>query len=86
MNGNGESRKETTGKMMEILNAKTQTRLGLWDVRTMFETDKLAQFTSEMNIFWVLAKADRQIQASKGQAQAKQFCILAEMTTCILRV
>ena len=35
--------------MMEILNAKTQTRLGFWNVRTMFETHKLAQVTSEMN-------------------------------------
>ena len=48
MNGSGESRKEATGKMMEILNAKTQTRLGFWNVRTMFETDKLAQITSEI--------------------------------------
>ena len=30
-------------------------------------------------------KADGQVQADRGQAQAKQFCILAEMTTCILR-
>ena len=35
--------------MMKILNAKTQTRLGFWNVRTMFETGKLAQATSEMN-------------------------------------
>ena len=49
MNGGGESRKEATGRTMEILNAKRQTRLGFWDVRTMFETGKLAQVTSEMN-------------------------------------
>ena len=49
MNGSGESRKEATGRTMEILNAKTQTRLGFWNVRTMFETGKLAQVTSEMN-------------------------------------
>ena len=47
MNGSGESRKEATGKTMEILNAKT--RLGFWNVRTMFETGKLAQVTSKMN-------------------------------------
>ena len=34
---------------MEILNAKTQSRLGFWNVRTMFKTGKLAQVTSEMN-------------------------------------
>ena len=49
MNGSGENRKEATGKTMEILNAKTQTRLGFWNVRTMFETGKLAQVMSEMN-------------------------------------
>ena len=53
----------------------------------MFETGELAQVTSEMNryIFLVLVKADGQVQADRGKAQAKQFCILAEMTTCILR-
>ena len=49
MNGSGESRKKATGSTMEILNAKTQTRLGFWNVRTMFETGKLVQVTSEMN-------------------------------------
>ena len=49
MSGSGESRKEATGRTMEILNAKTQTRLGFWNVRTMFETGKLAQVTSEMD-------------------------------------
>ena len=49
MNGSDESRKEATGSTTEILNAKTQTRLGFWNVRTMFETGKLAQVTSEMN-------------------------------------
>ena len=48
MNGSGESRKEATCRTMEILNAKTQTRLGFSNLRTMFETDKLAQVTSEM--------------------------------------
>ena len=35
--------------MMEVLNAKTQTRLGFWNVRPLFERGKLAQATSEMN-------------------------------------
>ena len=49
INGSGESRKEASGRTMEILKAKTQTRLCFWNVRTMFEMDKLAQVTSEMN-------------------------------------
>ncbi|GFS18252.1 craniofacial development protein 2 [Elysia marginata] len=49
MNGNGESRKEDIGRTKEVLNAKTKTRIGFWNVRTMFETGKLAQVTSEMN-------------------------------------
>ncbi|GFR99453.1 craniofacial development protein 2-like [Elysia marginata] len=49
MNDNGESRKEAIGRMKEVLNAKTKTRLGFWNVRIMFETGKLAQVTSEMN-------------------------------------
>ena len=49
MNGSGESRKEATDKTKEVLNAKTKTRIGFWNVRTMFETGKLAQVISEMN-------------------------------------
>ncbi|GFR64686.1 endonuclease-reverse transcriptase [Elysia marginata] len=49
MNGNGESRKEAIGRTKEVQNAKTKTRIGFWNVRTMFETGKLAQVTSEMN-------------------------------------
>ena len=49
VNGSVERGKEATGKMMEILNAKTQTRQGFWYVRTMFETGKLGQVVSEIN-------------------------------------
>ncbi|GFS14130.1 craniofacial development protein 2-like [Elysia marginata] len=49
MNDNGESRKEAIGRTKEVLNAKTKTRIGFWNVRTMFETGKLAQVTIEMN-------------------------------------
>ena len=48
MNGSGESQMEATDRMMEVLSAKTKTRIGFWNVRTMYETGKLAQVTAEM--------------------------------------
>ena len=48
MNVNGESRKETNDRKMEVLNTKTKTRIGFWNVRTMYETGKLAQVKAEM--------------------------------------
>ena len=33
---------------MEVLSAKRKTKLGFWNVRTMYETGKLAQVTAEM--------------------------------------
>jgi len=48
MNGSGESRKEATDRKMEVLSAKNKTKIGFWNVRTMFETGKLAQVTAEM--------------------------------------
>lgn len=48
MNGSGENRKEVTDRKMEVLGTKTKTRIGFWNVRTMYETGKLAQVTSEM--------------------------------------
>lgn len=33
---------------LEVLSAKTKIRLGFWNVRTMYETGKLAQVTAEM--------------------------------------
>lgn len=43
-----ESRKETPDRKMEVLNTKCKTRIGFWNVRTMYETSKLAQVTAEM--------------------------------------
>ena len=33
---------------LEAMSAKTRTRIGFWNVRTMYETGKLAQVTTEM--------------------------------------
>ena len=48
MTASGESQKETTAMKLEVMSAKTKTRLGFWNVRTMYETGKLAQVTAEM--------------------------------------
>ena len=39
MNDSGESREETVDKKMEVLSAKTKTRIGFRNVRTMYEGD-----------------------------------------------
>ena len=48
MTTSGESQKETTGMKLDVISAKTKTRIGFWIVRTMYETGKLAQVTIEM--------------------------------------
>ena len=48
MNGSSESRKEATDRKMEVLSAKTKTRIGFLNVRTMYQTGKLAQVTAEI--------------------------------------
>ncbi|XP_005091913.1 craniofacial development protein 2-like [Aplysia californica] len=49
MNAGSESRKEAVCRKMEDLNtAKTKVIIGLWNVRTMYETGELAQVTTEM--------------------------------------
>jgi len=48
MNDSGESHREATDRTTEVLNAKVKTRIGFWNVRTMYDTGKLAQVTSEM--------------------------------------
>ena len=45
--GGGESRKEATDRKMEVLNAKSKTRIGFWNLWTMYETDKLVQVKAE---------------------------------------
>ena len=49
----GKSRKEASGKRMEVLSAKHKTRLGFWNVRTMYDTGKLAHVTSEMRRYHI---------------------------------
>ena len=52
MNADGPSREDATSRMRKDLNAtKTKIRLGHWNVRTMYETGKLVQVTSEMRRF-----------------------------------
>ena len=52
MNADGQSREDATSRMREELNTtKTKIRIGHWNVRTMYETGKLAQVTSEMRRF-----------------------------------
>ena len=48
MNGSGEIRKEATDRIMKVLGTKTKTRIGFWNVRTLYQTGKLAQVTAEM--------------------------------------
>lgn len=48
MNDSGGSREEATDKKMEVLSAKTKTRIGSWNVKTMYETEKPAQVTAGM--------------------------------------
>lgn len=52
MNADGQSREDATSRIREDLNTtKTKIRIGHWNVRTMYETGKLAQVTSEMKRF-----------------------------------
>ena len=41
MNGSSESRKEATDRKKEVLSAETKTRIGFWNIRTMYQTGKL---------------------------------------------
>jgi len=43
-----ESRKEARIRKTQILTTKEQTRIGTWNVRTLYITGKLAQVTIEM--------------------------------------
>ena len=38
MIGSGESRKEITDRKIEVLSATTKTRIGLWNMRTMYDS------------------------------------------------
>ena len=48
MTGGSESLWEAANTKTEVLNAKHKTRIGFWNVQTMYETGRLAQITSEM--------------------------------------
>ena len=48
MNGSRESRKEATDRKVEVLSARTNTRIGFWNVRTMYQTGELAKVTAEI--------------------------------------
>ena len=49
MTSGSESQQEAVAARLGALSTKTKTRLGFWNVRTMFSTGRLAQITREMN-------------------------------------
>ena len=54
MNDSGESHSlEATDTKIEVLSTKTKTKLGFWNVRTMYQTGKLAQVTTEMRRYGI---------------------------------
>ena len=48
MTGSSESLLEAADTKMEVLTAKHKTRVGFWNVQTIYEIGCLAQVTSEM--------------------------------------
>ena len=44
-----QSRKDVGGSMSRILSAKTRTKIGTWNTRTLYQTGKLAQLLREFN-------------------------------------
>ena len=48
MNGHGESQQEPMNIIKPLLTAKNKTNIGTWNVRTLYETGKLAQLIKEM--------------------------------------
>ena len=87
MNDSGESRKDTADRKMEVLSAKCKTRIGFWNVRTVYETGKLAQATAEMGRYTSLevVRADGQVQADTKSTQERQCYIPEEKTISTMR-
>jgi len=48
MKDSGESRKEARALKSQLLTAKSPTKIGTWNVRTLYSTGKLAQVLNEM--------------------------------------
>ena len=48
MTGNSESLQKAADTKMEVLTTKYKTRVGFWNVQTMYEIGRLAQLTSEL--------------------------------------
>ena len=51
MTGSSESLREAADTKMEVLTAKHKTRVGFWNVRTMYGIGRLAPVTSEMRSY-----------------------------------
>ena len=78
VNGSSESRKEATDRKMEVLSSKTKTRIGVWNVRTKYETGKLAQVTEEMQRYMLhnLGVSDRRWTGSGRQTMTTGETVL----------
>ena len=64
----GKSRKEDQKPTASIVNPKNKTRIGNWNVRTMFETEKAGQVAREMSI-GVEARGEEETRLTKNNME-----------------
>ena len=60
----GQSRKEDQKPTASIVNPKNNTRIGNWNVRTMFETGKAGQVAREME-----ARGEEETRSTKNNVE-----------------
>ncbi len=61
MNGSGDIRKEATDRIMKVIGTKNKIRIDFWNVRTLYQTRKLAQWGAITYIFLESARAGGQV-------------------------
>lgn len=73
MNDSGENRKEATCRKLEVLSPKTKTRIGFWNVRSIYETGKIVQVTAEMRRYSLHRSRSRRVQVDRIRKREDQI-------------
>ena len=85
MTSGSQSQPEVVAVKLGALCTKTKTRIGFWNIRTIFITGRLAYVTKEMNeksfTFLVSVNAGGLDLVHKQQGLVKRFCSQARMIT-----
>ena len=88
MNDSGESPKETADRKMKVLSAKWKTRIGFWNLKTIYEKGKPVKSKADVrryNLHFLGISVSRWAGLGRHNPTQERQCYIPEQMTSTIR-